>query len=799
MYASASRDLQARCKCNCKNSRTYAETSRFLLVRLNFESLLELLNPNELRDTLSKLPTGWDAYDTAYKTILSRIESRGPRHEGLAKKALSWTVYSKRPLETTELQHALAIGTKESAFDHGNLVTIEDLISLCAGLLHIDESSKSIRLIHATAQEFLERTHNSWASETPSSLTDTCITYLSYDTIEEHLSGFEGELPKTLLSHPFYNYAAENWVSHATQCREIYALKPQSFKLCQRFSNTCMLWFAQRRLQTEVEWLLEQGFAGEVHDGEFKTPLHYAVLNGWVKCVRSLLQNGATLKPDHNNMTALHYSVAEGNTEMVQAILEAKIFVDIPVQRRIWYCTWSDVQEGSRRVWERQHDPEPPIAGENSGEGLTALHYAALTGSATMTRLLLDYGADPNALSEYGETPLQLAIRKDVWGHTWTSGNEDYWNDPRFMIEYSLDLIDLVDEEEFTLVQIDVEETRFAVIDALLRHPSVDYTKQDCFGTSLLHCVRYGSGTSRRVLEELLTRDVRVDLHDSKGRTALHLACLEKDLEAIRMLLDSGANILVRDDNGSNAFHFAARSGSLDSLQLILQSALAENMQGIAQSRDGSGRNALHLLLEERGKFVTLDVVQYLVDVGVHVNDLDDHGFSPLARFMERFPDRSSHKAEIAEYLFSNGADAGFVTPDGLNLGHLAAAADEVGCALLRAFVRNGVNLESQDDKDRTILHHCALHGSLETDEALDFLCNDVGLSLDSADTDGMTPSQISAAMRSERRHPMLFRSDRWDLAEELLRRGKEKEMRSDSPASQVIIWNYGKISLAET
>jgi ankyrin repeat protein len=344
-----------------------------------------------------------------------------------------------------------------------------------------------------------------------------------------------------------------------------------------------------------------------------------------------------------------------------------------------------------------------------------------------------------------------------------------------------------------------VEETRFAVIDALLHSPNADYTKQDCFGTSLLHCVRYGSWTSQRILEELLTQGARVDLHDSKGRTALHLACLEKDLEAIRMLLDFGADSLLRDNTGTNAFHCAAQSGSLDTLRLIFQSAVAQNMQDVAQSRDGSGHNALHFLLEERGRFIALDAVQYLVDMGVHVNDLDDQGFSPLARFMERFLDTSSHKAEIAEYLFSNGADATFITPDGLNLGHLAAAADEVGCQLLRVFARNGVDLKSQDNKGRTILHHCALHGSLETDEALDFLCNDVGLSLASIDTDGMTPLQVSAAMRSEDRHPMLFRSDRWDLAEELLRRGREKEVRPDIPANQVILWDYGKKSLAET
>jgi ankyrin repeat protein len=58
--------------------------------------------------------------------------------------------------------------------------------------------------------------------------------------------------------------------------------------------------------------------------------------------------------------------------------------------------------------------------------GLTALHFSALSGIVGMTGLLLDHGADPNALDENGDTPLHLVIRSRVSGYKyddlWVSG-----------------------------------------------------------------------------------------------------------------------------------------------------------------------------------------------------------------------------------------------------------------------------------------------------------------------------------------------------------------------------------------
>jgi hypothetical protein len=62
----------------------------------------------------------------------------------------------------SELQHALAVEVGEAELDEENLPEIEDIVSVCAGLVTIDEESGIIRLVHYTTQEYFERTQRQW-------------------------------------------------------------------------------------------------------------------------------------------------------------------------------------------------------------------------------------------------------------------------------------------------------------------------------------------------------------------------------------------------------------------------------------------------------------------------------------------------------------------------------------------------------------------------------------------------------------------------------------------------------------
>jgi hypothetical protein len=72
----------------------------------------------------------------------------------------------------------------ESGLDEENLPKIKDMISVCVGLVTVDEESNIIRLVHYTTKEYFERTWNSWFPNAQRDITATCVTNLSFDAFE---------------------------------------------------------------------------------------------------------------------------------------------------------------------------------------------------------------------------------------------------------------------------------------------------------------------------------------------------------------------------------------------------------------------------------------------------------------------------------------------------------------------------------------------------------------------------------------------------------------------------------------
>jgi hypothetical protein len=126
-------------------------------------------------------------------------------------------------LTTLELQHALAVEVSEPELDNENLPEIEDMASVCAGLVTVDEESSIIRLVHYTTQEFFERTQGDWFPTAETDIANICLSYLSFDVFGSGFCQSNKVFDTRLQSNPLYHYVAKYWGNHYreapdTQC-----------------------------------------------------------------------------------------------------------------------------------------------------------------------------------------------------------------------------------------------------------------------------------------------------------------------------------------------------------------------------------------------------------------------------------------------------------------------------------------------------------------------------------------------------------------------------------------------------
>jgi hypothetical protein len=109
-------------------------------------------------------------------------------------------------------------------------------------------------------------------------------------------------------------------------------------------------------------------------------------------------------------------------------------------------------------------------AGVNLESGLTALRFSSLNACTKMTAFLLQHGADPNAQSDIGDTPLHLAIRSRILGREY----DDVWKSGDYTIEALRDLITDYESEEASDIYHAIDQARTHIVDTLLASETID-------------------------------------------------------------------------------------------------------------------------------------------------------------------------------------------------------------------------------------------------------------------------------------------------------------------------------------
>jgi ankyrin repeat protein len=104
------------------------------------------------------------------------------------------------------------------------------------------------------------------------------------------------------------------------------------------------------------------------------------------------------------------------------------------------------------------------------------------------------------------------------------------------------------------------------------------------------------------------------------NETPLHIASVFGNFEAVKILIENGADVNILNNNGSNPLHYSASRGRLDIARLLVKSGAALNVSDVTK------RNELHFAVLG---IINKELITFLLDRGSFIS-FDSKKLSPL-------------------------------------------------------------------------------------------------------------------------------------------------------------------------
>ncbi|KAF8327084.1 ankyrin repeat-containing domain protein [Amanita rubescens] len=643
----------------------------FLMATFHIEALGKKHNAGEVLETLRVLPKTFpDIYDDA----MNRIESDNENSE-LALKVLSFLVYARRQLTLRELQHFLAVRPGDTDFRDEYVTDGDVLLSVCAGLVVIDDETGVVRLVHFTAQEYFDNIRTSKFPVGDQEMGHACLIYLSFNTFRM----LSQSLLDSLGRYALLEYIIQYWHLHISDHQDALRTPLTAFfkdgALLSAYSY--FMWLSTYAPSTLRSYHGDPYFNHRRHYRHPYTGLHAAAAAGLQRVAAWLIADNAGA----NSQDQINSQDHMGRTPLMDASLGGhEKVVDLLI------TNGADINVQDADKW-----------------GDMALQAASRHGHEAVVKLLLENGADINAGDRWLETALQAASEE---GH-------------KAVVE--LLLKNGADINARTIGRYDTALGRAsarghkAVVELLLENGADINAEVSEFG-SALGCASYSGWEA--VVKLLLENGADVNAEDEWGHSALKEASSQGNEAVVKLLLENGANI----QSGRSGHHLplvgASRGGHEAVVKLLLENGADINAHGEGDRDENAlmaaserGHEAVVKLLLENGADINAEskfsgtalmsasrdgheaVVKLLLEHGADVNVQGEYYCTALTLASE-----GDHEA-VVKLLLQNGADIN--ADGGLALGGASGSGYE---AVVKVLLMNGADVNAHGEWHGTAL-----------------------------------------------------------------------------------------------
>ncbi|KAI1357525.1 ankyrin repeat-containing domain protein [Xylaria arbuscula] len=339
-----------------------------LLASLQLDIISRSTTRASILEKLGRLPT---TLGDSYDRTLERVEGQDFERRNLAYHVFQWLTYAKRIMTIMELKHAISVKEGDSNINEDAMPPVEIITQVCMGLVIVDRDTRSVRLIHYSVQEHLEKCFGRPAvgsfTVRKDMIVNKCLTVLLFEEPDEDHEQL----------YPMLSYAADYWTYHAGN---------------NSTDTTKSLALQFLRDETKVKRSVEALRDHPRLRQEIVTGLHVSSFFGQEGCVRSLLVSTMELDLGGSlGRTPLAMAAENGYDTIVELLMGAGADVDggcgdFQLERESQRPLISAVHNGHDRVVNQLFD-----AGAKSSP--ITLSVASGNGYEKLVERLLDAGA----------------------------------------------------------------------------------------------------------------------------------------------------------------------------------------------------------------------------------------------------------------------------------------------------------------------------------------------------------------------------------------------------------------------
>ena len=327
--------------------------------------------------------------------------------------------------------------------------------------------------------------------------------------------------------------------------------------------ETPLMWAARYNVEEIVQFLVEKGASLEIQDGNGYTPLHHAAMGGKEANILRLIKLGADiLKESYRHYSPVHLACIDGHKEAVRLLLghgaeasrEGGFMVGSPFT--------SAARNGHLEIVQLLVESGVPV-NKRSVVGWSALHEAVAGGHIHVVKYLLEKGADIQAITtytrkgkEYHQSVLHLATSPEMF---------------RLLIEYGAD-INALEDFQYPTLHVAAKLGHNDIVDYLLNQGVNVNLRTDHSRLSALTCAIKGDQDA--TVKHLIERGCSVDYCDSCLST---LAVGKGFIAVFELLLNRGISVDTMDKNGKTPLIAAAEAGQADMVEFLLDRGASIN------------------------------------------------------------------------------------------------------------------------------------------------------------------------------------------------------------------------------